>query len=223
MADQKTIKEIRNEIRDNVDGLSPVNRISKRPFRKEELRLIAKELTGEEPSGSISHFRYTVAQGSGIDLDPIDAGTPFTKQDVLNVLDAVKGDGDDEAWDMIGSAEVGKEKRELSPPDPDSRRFEVLQEVAANGPGTLEEIATEADVEFSTVESELTRLYRTKMVERSKRPGFDDVYTYWISLDGTRCLRDNEAAPSEEGWTQSHKELDSMYGTSDDTYALSEK
>ena len=154
---------------------------------------------------------------------------PFVKDELEAI--AQKLDEQSDAWGPIGSEEVKtkSEDRVLQEPDPHNqkKRYKSLIALAKYGPGIALDIAHEVEeakefkredsidgINWSTVESELPRLYKTKMADRSKQPGFESIYTYWLTEDGQEVLESQ--GDWNDSWEPPHEDSRRVFGGPDE-------
>lgn len=151
---------------------------------------------------------------------------PLTKGEMASFIEHLEDSDDEEdeegPFALIGTEDLSQStpSRELEPvkPHKSPMRYMTLCALARLGPGTARAIGQEADDEdfpkdltWSTVESELPRLYRMKMADRSSTPGFDNNYTYWLSEKGEEVLLENGNLLETDD-TARHSDLRFLYG-----------
>jgi hypothetical protein len=160
-----------------------------------------------------------------IDWEERSAG-PMNKEEMASFIEYLEESDDEEDEDapfaLIGTEDMSQSgpSREEEPVKPHNSpmRYMTLCALARLGPGTARELGKEADAEdfpenltWSTVESELPRLYRMKMADRSNTPGFDNNYTYWLSEKGEEVLLENGNLLETDD-TAKHSDLRFLYG-----------
>lgn len=155
------------------------------------------------------------------EVNPFDCSSPFSKDELSTIAEEVEKA--DKPWGPIGSESTDSaSEREYEEPDADSVRYQVLQSLQEHGPATAGELASQSHVRRSSIESELPRLHRHVLAGRSKRPSFEDVYTYWVTPLGLKLIEDREAAFTLEQVraADDHRDLHHRYGVEEEDTSL---
>lgn len=203
-----TVEELRRDIKQHVVDAGT----GRNPLTKAVVQEAYKEVASEriDPGTGIAKSRYKLLEACGAEpSDPFRAGNPFTKHQLKKIQTALEN-GTESDWGPVGRVErILENNREYKVPAEPSVRYAVLVELARHGPGTAIEISDASDVDWSSVESEMPRLYKQMLAGRSKRPGFDDVYTYWITPRASGLLAKRGDEP-EDGLDE-HYDLHKRY------------
>jgi len=220
MAESKNVQELRAELAAVAFGESADEFRTDTPFNEEAYRRFLKLLTGNEPNEDASSLKVQgdLLREIGFDVDWEERGSgPLLKHELDTLADELSSDDGDDAWGPVGSVdrdEQETEDRSLQTVDPSEspQRYKALIALARFGPDTASNVGEEVekndviqDLDWSTVESELPRLFKMRMAERSKQPGFGDVYTYWLSDGGESLLVSNGNLAAED-ISEKHRE-----------------
>lgn len=115
---------------------------------------------------------------------------------------------DDAYGGVVGEAEPIRDKvsREYRTVDEDTQAFRVLETLQETGPAQLNRVEAEAQLPGQpNIGSELTRLYKYKLVERSKRHSVVDNYIYWTTTVGEFLLRSHGWESDGESEDDAHR------------------
>jgi hypothetical protein len=230
MEEELSIVEMRSQIYAELYGESADSHKVSTPFTQDEYEEMCTKIGVDVPDDEASSLAVLGSLLREIKYDEIDweerGPGPLTKDEMASFIEHLEESEDEEdeesAFGLIGTEDLSKStpsrKLELVEPRKSPMRYMTLCALARLGPGTARAIGQQADNEdfpedltWSTVESELPRLYRMKMANRSRTPGFDNSYTYWLSEKGEEVLLENGNLLETDN-IHKHKDSQTLYG-----------
>jgi hypothetical protein len=231
MEEELMATEMRSRIYAELYGESADSHKVSTPFTRNDHEEMCIKIGVDVPDDEASSLAVLGSLLRGIKDDEFDweerGAGPLTKDEMASFIEHLEETEDEEDEDapfaLIGTEDLSQStpSRELEPVEPHKSpmRYMTLCALARLGPGTARAIGQEADDEdfpkdltWSTVESELPRLYRMKMADRSTTPGFDNNYTYWLSEKGEEVLLENGNLLETDD-TARHSDLRFLYGS----------